>query len=154
MKDRRNSLSGELKTKVAPQAIKGHWTVSKIAGENGVHPHRITQRKKRAIEGLPEILADRRRRRAEDPEEPVSQLHHQIGRLKVEPDWPQKSLESPLEPERTPMEPEHHELSISRHCDLLGLARSSRYHIRMQILSRFLTTRISRLPASRVPNAC
>jgi hypothetical protein len=43
MKDRRNNFSGEFKTKVALEAIKGLRTVSEIAGKYGVHPHQSTQ---------------------------------------------------------------------------------------------------------------
>jgi len=90
MTDRRKSFTAEFKTRVALEAIKGHRTVSEIASDHGVHPHQITQWKKHAIEGLPEILSDRRQRRTKDQEELVSQLYQQIGQLKVELDWLKK----------------------------------------------------------------
>jgi putative transposase len=90
MTDRRKSFTAEFKTRVALEAIKGHRTVSEIASDHGVHPHQITQWKKHAIEGLPDILSDRRQRRTEDQEELVSQLYQQIGQLKVELDWLKK----------------------------------------------------------------
>ncbi len=58
MKDRRNKFTGEFKTRIALEAIKGHRTVSEIASECGVHPHQITQWKRQALEGLPEVLRD------------------------------------------------------------------------------------------------
>ena len=90
MTDRRKSFTAEFKTRVALEAIKGHRTVSEIASDHGVHPHQITQWKKHAIEGLPDILSDRRQKRTKDQEELVSQLYQQIGQLKVELDWLKK----------------------------------------------------------------
>lgn len=90
MKDRRNKFSGEFKTKIALEAIKGHRTVSEIASEYEVHPQQITQWKKQALEGLPDVLSDKRRKRKEDQKALVSELYQQIGQLKVELDWLKK----------------------------------------------------------------
>jgi len=90
MTDRRKSFTAEFKTKVALEAIKGYRTVSEIASEYGVHPYQITQWKKQALEGLPDILSDRRKKHKEDHEELISQLYQQIGQLKVELDWLKK----------------------------------------------------------------
>ncbi len=43
----RKRFSGELKTKVALEAIKGYYTVSEIASQYGVHPNQVTQWKSR-----------------------------------------------------------------------------------------------------------
>jgi putative transposase len=90
MTERRNKFTGDFKTKIALEAIKGHRTVSEIASEYGVHPHQITQWKRQALEGLPDVLSDKRRKRNEDQKELVSQLYQQIGQLKVELDWLKK----------------------------------------------------------------
>jgi putative transposase len=90
MKDRRNKFTGEFKTRIALEAIKGLRTVSEISSEYGVHPHQITQWKKQALEGLPDILSDKRRKRKEDQKALVSELYQQIGQLKVELDWLKK----------------------------------------------------------------
>lgn len=90
MKDRRNKFTGEFKTKIALEAIKGHRTVSEIASEYGVHPQQITQWKKQALDGLPDVLTDKRRKRKEDQNALVSELYQQIGQLKVELDWLKK----------------------------------------------------------------
>ena len=91
MKDQRKRFSGDFKTKVAVEAIKGHRTATEIAGEYGVHPNQITQWKKQALEGLPELLSDKRKKREMDQEDLAAQLYQQIGRLKVELDWLKKS---------------------------------------------------------------
>lgn len=90
MKDHRKRFSGEFKTKVALEAIKGQKTVAEIASEYGVHPNQITQWKKQAVEALPELLGDRRRKVNKDHEALVGQLYQQIGQLKVELDWLKK----------------------------------------------------------------
>lgn len=90
MKDQRKRFSGEFKSKVAVEAIKGYRTVTEIAGEYGVHPNQITQWKKHALEGLPELFSDKRQKRKEDQEGLVAQLYQQIGQLKVELEWLKK----------------------------------------------------------------
>lgn len=90
MKDQRKRFSGDFKTKVAVEAIKGHRTVAEIAGEYEVHPNQITQWKKQALEGLPELFSDKRKKREVDREGLVAQLYQQIGQLKVELDWLKK----------------------------------------------------------------
>jgi putative transposase len=105
MKDRRDELTGDFKTKIVQEAIKGHRTVSEIASQHGAHPHQITEWKKQVLEGVPEILWDKRSKCSEDRKELVPQLYQQIGQLKVE-------VENP---------------SVVRQCELMGLSRSNWY---------------------------
>jgi putative transposase len=86
----RKRFSGELKTKVALEAIKGYYTVSEIASQYGVHPNQVTQWKKQVVEALPDVLEDKRRKKKEDHEDLVRELYQQIGQLKVELDWLKK----------------------------------------------------------------
>jgi putative transposase len=90
MTDQRKRFSGAFKTKVAVEAIKGYRTVAEISGDHGVHPNQITKWKKQALDGLPEIFSDRRKKHKEDQEELTAQLYQQIGQLKVELDWLKK----------------------------------------------------------------
>jgi len=90
MPDRRKRFTGEFKSKLAIEAIKGQRTLAEIAGEYGVHPNQITQWKKHVMEELPEILSDKRQKRNVDQEELISRLYQQIGQLKVELDWLKK----------------------------------------------------------------
>jgi transposase-like protein len=92
MRDGRKQFSGDFKMKVAVEAIKGHRTVAEIASEYEVHPNQVTQWKKDAIAGLPEVLSDKRQKRKEDHEGLVAQLYQQIGQLKVELDWLKKKV--------------------------------------------------------------
>jgi putative transposase len=86
----RKSFSVELKTKVALEAIRGQRTVAEIAGEYGIHPQQITQWKKHVLEGIPDLLSDKRRKSKGSEEDLVPQLYQQIGQLKVELDWLKK----------------------------------------------------------------
>jgi putative transposase len=90
------------------------------------------------MEGLPDILSDRRRKRNADQEVLVAQLYQQIGQLKVELDWLKKSLDLPLESKRALIEPEHADLAVVRQCELLGLARSSLYYRPREVTGREL----------------
>jgi transposase-like protein len=86
----RKSYSGELKAKVALDAIKGQRTVNEIASKYGVHPSQVTQWKKQALEELPQVFSDRRARAQAQQEATQAELYQQIGQLKVELDWIKK----------------------------------------------------------------
>lgn len=92
MKKQRKTYSSDLKVRIALEAIKGQKTINEIAGHYGVHPNQVTQWKKQALEGLPEIFSHRRARTAEDDEALKAQLYQQIGQLKVELDWLKKKV--------------------------------------------------------------
>jgi transposase-like protein len=60
MKRKRYSMG--FKAKMAVEAIKGQKTVNEIAAKHGVHPNQITQWKKEAMEGLPDLFSTRRKK--------------------------------------------------------------------------------------------
>jgi putative transposase len=91
MSERRRQFTAALKAKVAVEAIKGTRTVNELSGLYGVHPVQIAAWKKRALEGLPGLLGDGRRKGSErDGEALQAQLYEEIGRLKVELDFLKK----------------------------------------------------------------
>lgn len=92
MKKQRKNYSSEFKVKVALEAIKGHKTLNEIASQFEVHPNQVTQWKKQALEGLPELFSQRRVRLEKDDETLKAQLYQQIGQLKVELDWLKKKV--------------------------------------------------------------
>jgi putative transposase len=79
-----------LKAKVALEAIREERTVNELAGLYQVHPSQIAAWKRRALEGLPELFADGRRRAQEDDEGLKARLYQEIGQLKVEMDFLKK----------------------------------------------------------------
>ncbi len=90
MNKQRKTYSGELKAKIALEALKGQRTVNEIALHYGVHPNQVAQWKKQVLEGASEIFSDQHSRTARDEEALKAQLYQQIGQLKVELDWLKK----------------------------------------------------------------
>ena len=90
MAGQRKRYSASLKAKVALEAIKGQKTTNEIAAEYGVHPTQITQWKKQALDGLPDLFSSRESRQAKSEEALIANLYQQIGQLKVQVDWLEK----------------------------------------------------------------
>jgi len=87
----RRRFSSALKARVAIEAIKGHRSVSELAGEHQVHPSQITQWKKPLLDSAEQRFSDRRVTEKKDQEELLAKLYQQIGQMKVELDWLQKN---------------------------------------------------------------
>jgi transposase-like protein len=88
----RRKFSSALKARVAIEAVKGHRSVSELAGEHQVHPSQVTQWKKQLLDSAEQVFSDRRMSEKKDQEELLAKLYQQIGRMKVELDWLQKKL--------------------------------------------------------------
>lgn len=90
MKPRRKTYTGAYKAKIVMEAIKGQQTINQLASKYGVHPNMITEWKKQALAGLPQVLSDRRGKDEKAEEELKAQLYQQIGQLKMELEWLKK----------------------------------------------------------------
>jgi len=90
MKPRRKTYTGAYKAKIVVEAIKGQQTINQLASKYGVHPNMITEWKKQALSGLPQVLSDRRGRDEKAEDELKAQLYQQIGQLKMELEWLKK----------------------------------------------------------------
>ena len=90
MVGQRKRYSAALKAKVAIEAIKGQKTTNEIAAEYEVHPTQITQWKKQALDGLPDLFSTQESRQAKSEEALIASLYQQIGQLKVQLDWLEK----------------------------------------------------------------
>lgn len=86
----RRRHSPQLKAKAALEAMKGLRPVNEIAGELDVHPGLVTQWKKIATDGLPELFSKPDKNRKQDDEALTSRLYEEVGRLKIELDWLKK----------------------------------------------------------------
>lgn len=90
MTKRRRNFSGEMKARIALEAIKGQRTIQQIASHFGVHPNQVTTWKRQAIQELPQVFGQTRRRQEEAEEALKAELYQQIGRLQVQLDWLKK----------------------------------------------------------------
>ncbi len=128
MTRKRRTFGAAFKAKVALAAAKGDRTTAQLASEYGVHAGQVTAWKKQLMEQVTDLFADgRKRQSAEATNE--HELYEQIGRLKMEVEWLKKNLPRSAEVKRRCVETDHESLSVSRQCQLLGLARSSWYHV-------------------------
>jgi putative transposase len=93
-KSRRRNFRAGFKAKVVVEAIKGRRSVNELASRYEVHPTQITQWKKQALEGLPNLFTDGRSKREKTDEELKARLYQQIGQLQVELDWLKKTMGS------------------------------------------------------------
>lgn len=86
----RKQHTPKFKARVAIEAIRGEKTLNQLGSQFGVHPIQIGHWRKAALEQLPEIFVDGRKRKARDGEADKDSLYEEIGRLKVELDWLKK----------------------------------------------------------------
>ena len=97
---KRRRFSGELKAKVALEALRGDRTLQEIASKHPVHPNQVSTWKRQAMEGLGAMFSNGVERRRRDHESEVQELHAKIGELTVERDF---LSEGPVdEPGRAP----------------------------------------------------
>jgi putative transposase len=121
----RKQHSAEFKAKVALEAIKGLKTVNELATEYSVHPPQSHQWKNHLLDEFPQGFSSRRAQSQKEQKDLSAMLYQQIGQLKVELDWLKKNLALPLAHKRLLVDPNPPDISLSRQCELLDLARSS-----------------------------
>lgn len=80
----RRRHSPELKARIAVEAIKGHKSTGELALEYGVHPTQVSQWKKQALNGLPELFSGQTGMQRQRQDELIAYLYQQIGKLKME----------------------------------------------------------------------
>lgn len=86
MSQRRIRHSAEFKAKVALTALSEARTLAELASEYGVHPTQITRWKQELIAHAPDLFG-KGKKKVENHEAEVAELHRQIGKLKVENDF-------------------------------------------------------------------
>jgi transposase len=87
---KRKIFSGELKAKVALEAIRGLKTVNEIAQDFGVHSTQVGIWKKELQEQAASLFEVKRGAKPGDPSASSERLYSEIGRLKMELDWLKK----------------------------------------------------------------
>ena len=88
----------------------------------------IAKWRKAALDQLPELFVDGRRRKGRNDDADQDALYEEIGRLKMELDWLKKKLVCWSEERRPLVEWAHPDLSIRRQCELLGVNRAGLYY--------------------------
>jgi len=88
----RKTYTTGFKAKVVLEVLREEQTLSQIAGKYEIHPNQITRWRKAVVEGLPELLEDKRKKESEDKEsrELVQELYGQIGELTAKLNWLKK----------------------------------------------------------------
>jgi len=86
-KVRRKRYSGEFKSRVALETIRGEQTLAELASKHGVHQTMIAQWKRQAIEGMASIFSGKAAPEATASPADVERLHAKIGQLLVERDF-------------------------------------------------------------------
>ncbi len=86
----RKKHRSEFKARVAAEAIRGEKTINEIASLYEVHPNVVGVWKKQALDHLPDLFSDKRKRKAKDDSALLDRLYQQIGQLQVELDWLKK----------------------------------------------------------------
>ena len=85
----RKTYSPKFKARVAIEAMRGDKTLSQLGSQFKVHPMQIAKWRKTALDQLPELFVDGRRK-ASNGTVDNTVLYEEIGRLKVELDWLKK----------------------------------------------------------------
>jgi transposase-like protein len=85
----RKTYSPKFKARVAIEALRGDKTLSQLGSQYKVHPIQIANWRKLALDQMPELFVDGRRKASHDEGESTA-LYEEIGRLKMELDWLKK----------------------------------------------------------------
>lgn len=96
MNQQKQKLAKEEKTKIVLAILRNDKTANEIASQYGVNPNVISRWKQMAIEGLPELFEDKRRKidrgQYQEQEQKIERLEKLIGQREYELDWLKKKL--------------------------------------------------------------
>ena len=91
----RKQHSPQFKARVAIEAIRGEKTLSQLGSQFKLHPIQIAKWRRLALEQMPELFVDGRKRKTPNADADSDALYQEIGRLKVELDWLKKKVGVP-----------------------------------------------------------
>lgn len=89
---KRKKISGDLKAKVAIEALKGIKTINEIASLYAVHPNQVCSWKKQFTEQV-STLFDKPMKESQRSEISNDHLYRKIGQLEIENDFLKKKWE-------------------------------------------------------------
>lgn len=88
----RKNYTKELKTKIVLELLREEETISQIAAKYEIHPNQLSRWRKTVVEGIPEMLMDKRKKESDgkEREELIQELYGQIGELSAKLNWLKK----------------------------------------------------------------
>lgn len=88
----RKSYTAEFKARVVLEILREEKSIAQIASEYDVHPNQLSTWKRAVVSGLPELLADARRKDGEKEElrQQVQELYTQLGEVTSQLNWLKK----------------------------------------------------------------
>ena len=88
----RKNYTPEFKAKVVMELLREEVTLGQLSAGYGIHPNQVSKWRNTVVEGIPELLADRRKRdkHASEQEELIKDLYAQIGELTTKLSWLKK----------------------------------------------------------------
>ena len=91
MAERRN-FSAEFKAKVVLEILREEETLGQIATKHQIHPTVLQKWKKTALEGLPDLFADPRKKSSGElaKDSMINDLYKQVGLLSMQLEWLKK----------------------------------------------------------------
>jgi transposase-like protein len=93
----------DFKAKVVLELLKEEMTVAQLSSKHNIHQSVINKWRNTVLEGLPELLADNRKRDTliKEHEAEVQELYAQIGEISAQLNWLKKKSGILLKEERT-----------------------------------------------------
>ena len=88
----KKNYTPEFKAKIVLELLREELTLGQLAAGYGIHPNLVSKWRNTVMEGLPELLADKRKRDklASEHEEITKELYAQIGELTTKLNWLKK----------------------------------------------------------------
>jgi transposase-like protein len=88
----RKTYTSNLKSRIVLEMFRDELTVSQISSKYGVHQSVLNKWRNTALEGLPELFADPRRKNPADTQKDkiIEELYRQVGKLSLQLEWLKK----------------------------------------------------------------
>ena len=95
---KRRTFTAEYKFKVALEAAKGTKTLAELAQEYQLHPNQISEWKQHLLKNGGAVFSQDPTWRQRKQAALETELHEQIGTLKMELEWLKRSCQPPVKP--------------------------------------------------------
>ena len=88
----RKTYSPDLKSRVVLEMFREELTISQISSKYGVHQSVLNKWKNTALEGVPGLFADPRKKSPADAQKDniIEDLYRQVGKLSLQLEWLKK----------------------------------------------------------------